>query len=79
MAKVQPHTTTSYSYAQSRHKNVPELPLRAICVAPSGGGKATLLVSLILDIYRLCWHRIFVFSPTSMLDDHWKAVDKYAK
>jgi hypothetical protein len=78
-AKVQPHTTTSYTHAQSRHKNVPELPLRAICVAPSGGGKTTLLVSLILDIYRLCWHRIFVFSPTALLDDHWKAVDKYAK
>ena len=37
------------------------------------------MVSLILDIYRHCWHRIFVFSPTALLDDHWKAVDKYAK
>jgi hypothetical protein len=79
MAQVKPHTTVQYTHAQSRHKHVPELPLRAICVAPSGGGKTTLLVSLILDIYRHCWNRIFIFSPTALLDDHWKAVDEYAK
>jgi hypothetical protein len=79
MAQVKPHTTAQYSYAQSRFKNVPELPMRAICVAPSGGGKTTLMVSLILDIYRGCWARIHVYSPTALLDDSWKAVDKYVK
>ena len=79
MAQVKPHTTTQYSYAQSRFKNVPELPVRAICVAPSEGGKTTLMVSLILDIYRGCWMRFHVYSPTALLDDSWKAVDKYAK
>ena len=53
--------------------------MRAICVAPSGGGKTTLMVSLILDIYRGCWARIHVYSPTALLDDSWKAVDKYVK
>jgi len=77
-AKVLPHTSTSYSYAQSRHAHVPELPVRAICVAPSGGGKTTLLVSLILDIYRHCWNRLYIFSPTAFLDDAWKPVQEYA-
>ena len=78
MATVKPHATTTYSYAQSRHKHVPELPLRALCVAPSGGGKTTLLVSLILDIYRHCWNRLYIFSPTALLDDAWKPVQEYA-
>ena len=58
MAEIRPHATTSYTYRQSRFKNVPELPMRAVIVAPSGGGKTTLMVSLILDIYRFC-----VFCP----------------
>ena len=37
------------------------------------------MVSMILDIYRRCWARIHVYSPTALLDDSWKAVDKYVK
>ena len=51
MAEIRPHETVKYTYRQSRFKNVPELPTRAIVVAPSTGGKTTLMVSLILDIY----------------------------
>jgi hypothetical protein len=48
-------------------------------VAPSGGGKTTLLASLILDIYRHCWNRLYIFSPTAFLDDAWKPVQEYAR
>ena len=78
-AEIRPHVSKEYTAAQSRCAHVPELPMRAIVVAPSGGGKTTLLVSLILDIYKGCWKRIHVFSPTALLDDAWKPVAKYCK
>ena len=79
MAEIRPHATTSYTYRQSRFKNVPELPCRAVIVAPSGGGKTTLLVSLILDIYRFCFRRVYVFSPTALLDDSWKPIQEFCE
>ena len=78
-AEIKPHATTKYTYRQSKFANVPELPMRAILVAPSGGGKTTLLVSLILDVYRHCWKRIYVFSPTAMLDDSWLPISEYCE
>jgi hypothetical protein len=78
-AEIRPHVSKEYTSAQSRFAHVPELPMRAIVVAPSGGGKTTLLVSLILDIYRGCWKRIHVFSSTALLDDAWKPIAKYCK
>jgi hypothetical protein len=77
-ATIKPHATKNYTYTQSRFKNVPELPLRSVVVAPSGGGKSTFLVSLILDTYRGCFKRLYVFSPTALLDDVWKPVGEYA-
>jgi len=79
MAQIQPHASKQYTFRQSRFQHVPQLPMRAIVVAPSGGGKTTLLVSLILDIYRGCFRRVFVFSPTALLDDAWEPVEKYAR
>jgi hypothetical protein len=79
MAEVKPHAVREYTFRPSRLKHVPQLPTRAICVAPSGGGKTTLLVSLILDIYRGCFARIYVFSPTALLDDAWKPVGDFAE
>ena len=79
MAKVKPHTARDWKCQQSRFPEAPELPTRMIVVAPSGGGKTTLLVSLALDIYRGCFSRIYVFSPSVHLDDHWKAVKDYCR
>ena len=78
-AEIKPHATTKYTYKQSRFANVPELPLRAVLVAPSGGGKTTLLVSLILDVYRGCWRRIYVFSPTALLDDARRPISDFCE
>lgn len=79
MAEIKPHTTTTYTFRQSRYKTVPEIPFRAVLVAPSGGGKTTLMVSLCIDIYRLCFRRIYVFSPTALLDDAWQPVKEFCE
>jgi hypothetical protein len=80
MAEIRPHETTKYTYRQSRFfPRVPELPMRAVIVAPSGGGKTTLMVSLILDIMRGAWRRIYIFSPTALLDDAWKPVKGFCE
>ena len=47
-----------------------------IC-APSGSGKTVFLASVCLDIYRGCFHRTFVFSPSCDIDQTWEEVRKY--
>ena len=80
MAKVVPHETTQYKFAQSKFaEKVPELPLRAILCAPSSGGKTTLLVSMCLDLYPRKFERIYVFSPSANLDSAWGPVKDYVR
>ena len=66
-----------YSCKQSKHDIVPKNPLRGILLAPSGGGKTVLLSNLILNVYRGCYERIFVFSPSVNVDQTWQAVQGY--
>ena len=51
----------------------------ALIFGPSGSGKSVLLVSLILDIYRDVFSRVFVFSPSVNHDSIWLPVKKYVK
>ena len=37
------------------------------------------MVSMILDVYRFCFRRIYVFSPTALLDDSWKPVKEFCE
>jgi hypothetical protein len=80
-AIIRPHATASYSFRQSRYKNVPESPVRGIIVAPSGGGKSTLLVSVCVDLYRGVYNRIYVFSPNARQDvsQVWAPVEEYCR
>jgi type IV secretory pathway VirB4 component len=48
-----------------------------ILLAPSGSGKTVLLSNLILNIYRGCFERIYIFSPSIDLDSTWLPVKKY--
>ena len=47
---------------------VPKLPMRSMLVGPSGSGKTVLLTSMILDIYKGCFSRIYVWSPSIEVD-----------
>ena len=51
--------------------------MRAMLCAPSGGGKTILLQNMILYIYRGCFSRIYIFSPSIDIDHTWQPVKKY--
>ena len=61
----------SYEVQQSHFQWAPRLPLRAAFVSPSGGGKTTTLVNMILDVYDGCFGAICVFSHSVHLDSIW--------
>ena len=84
MAAIKVHGTTEYRYAQSSHPEAPQLPARALIVAPSGSGKTVVLVSLICDILRQrngssCFARVYVISPTINLDPQWEPVKRFQR
>jgi hypothetical protein len=74
---IKPIKLQEYTCKQSKHAIAPKLPLRSIILAPSGSGKTVLLANLILNVYKGCFERIFVFSPSVQLDQTWQAVKDY--
>ena len=48
-----------------------------VLLAPSGSGETVLLSNLILNIYRGCFERVFIFSPSVDIDKTWEPVKKY--
>ena len=61
---IKPRNITEYEYKQSKYPHVPQIPFRNIIVASSTGGKTVLIQNLILDVYRDCFSRVFIFSPS---------------
>jgi hypothetical protein len=45
--------------------------------APSGTGKTVALTNLVLDIYKDCFEKIYIFTPTVFIDDNWTVVKRY--
>ncbi len=74
---IKPIKVTEYTCKQSKHSVVPKLPLRGILLAPSGSGKTVLLSNMMLNIYRGCFQRSYVFSPSVNVDQTWEEVKKY--
>ena len=58
---------------------VPKLPMRSMLVGPSGSGKTVLLTNMILDIYKGCFSRIYVWSPSIQVDNTWRPVKDYIR
>ena len=60
---IKPIQLKEYNCKQSKYSDVaPKLPMRSMLVGPSGGGKTVLLTNMILDIYRDCFSRVYVWS-----------------
>ena len=58
---------------------VPKLPMRSMLVGPSGSGKTVLLTNMILGIYKGCFSRIYIWSPSIEVDSTWKPVKDYIR
>ena len=58
---------------------VPKLPMRSMLVGPSDSGNTVLLTNMIPDIYKGCFSRIYVWSPSVEVDDIWKPVKDYIR
>lgn len=74
---IKPYNKDKYTRNQSQYEMVSELPTRALIVAPSNSRKSVLLQSIILDIYRGCFERVYIFSPSIHIDSVWKPVLDY--
>ena len=71
---IKPIQLKEYNCKQSKYEVAPKLPMRSMLVAPSGAGKTVLLSNMILDIYRDCFSRIYIWSPSVNVDSTWAPV-----
>jgi hypothetical protein len=74
---IVPVKVKEYQVKQSKYEHVSKLPTRSVINAASGSGKTVLIQNLILDIYKGCFSRIYIFSPSIDIDDTWLPVKKY--
>ena len=74
---IEPIKLKEYESKQSKYSMVAKLPMRSVLLGPSGSGKTILLVNMILDIYRDCFARIYIWSPSINVDHSWEPVKKY--
>jgi len=75
--KLEPIKVKEFEVKQSKYEQVPKLPLRAMIVGPSGCGKTILLQNLVLDVYRGCFSRVYIWSPSIDIDHTWQPVKDY--
>ena len=74
---IKPIALKEFDTHQSKYEVVPKIPFRSVILGPSGSGKTILLQNMILDIYRDCFSRIYIFSPSIEVDASWLPVKKY--
>ena len=79
MTKVVVHPAPEFSTETSRFDHLPPTPCRGILLGPSGGGKTTVLVDMLLRIYQGCFARIYVLSPSVDIDYAWRPVKDYVE
>ena len=77
--EIKPIKVTEYETKQSKYGVAGKLPIRSIVLGPSGSGKTVLLTNLILDVYKGCFSRIYIFSPSIDVDATWRPVKDYIK
>ena len=53
--------------------------MRSMLCGPSSSGKTVLLSNMILDIYKDCFSRIYVWSPSVNVDSTWGPVKDYIR
>ena len=66
-----------YTVGQSSYEVVGKLPIRSIILGHLGSSKTVLLQNMILDIYKGCFERFYIFSPSIDVDSPWLPVQTY--
>ena len=74
---IKPIKVKEFEVKQSKYPHCGKLPTRSIVLGPSGSGKTVLLANLILDVYKNCFARIYIFSPSIDVDYTWNPVKEY--
>ena len=75
---IKPIKTKEYTVKQSKYEILKgTIPTRSILLGPSGSGKTILLQNMILNLYRDCFERIYIFSPSINHDQTWEPVKQY--
>ena len=60
--EIKPYNHDKFNSKQSKYNIVSKLPgVRGMILAPSNSGKSILLQNIILDIYRNCFEKIYIF------------------
>lgn len=75
--EIKPIKVAEYETKQSKFDIAPKIPFRSIIVGPSGSGKTILLQNMILNIYKNCFSRIYIWSPSINVDATWRPVKEY--
>ena len=71
------HQRKAHEFKQSPYKQANKLPSRSTIVSASQGGKGILIQNTVLKVYRGCFERIYIVSPTARIDEADKEVIKY--
>ena len=74
---IKPHKLVEYKFKQLTYDVAPGIPFSQIVVGPSGSGKSILLQNMILDLYRNCFERVFIFFASIHVDSVWHPVKEY--
>ena len=74
---IKPIKVKEFEVKQSKYPHCGKLPIRSVVLGPSGSGKTVLLANLILDVYKGCFARIYIFSPSIDVDYTWNPVKEY--
>ncbi len=75
--KIKPIHTKEYEVRQSKYHQCGHLPIRSVILGPSGCGKTVLLQNMILNLYKFCFERIYIFSPSINVDSTWDPVKHF--
>jgi len=75
--KIEPIKLKEFEVKQSKYDVAPKIPFRSVILGPSGSGKTILLQNMILNIYKNCFSRIYIFSPSIDVDMTWNPVKQY--
>ena len=77
---LKPIELTQHTCKQGHYGDiVPKLPMRSMLVGPSGSGKTVLLTNMTLYMYKGCFSRNYIWSPSTEVDSTWKPVKDYIR